>query len=141
MRDGHPTLPAPVRSAAGQVTTLLSAEALAQRVRELGQQIGRDYSGNSLVLVCVLKGSFVFTADLARAIDGDFRIENEIDSSLPREVFNDYGKRHILDLNHWNRSVARARGLAKGRRYGGQHENQQEPEPAPSGDSVHGLFW
>lgn len=57
------------------VSTLLSAEQIAARVRELGAQITKDYEGRRLVLVCVLKGSFVFTADLARAIDLTCRIE------------------------------------------------------------------
>jgi hypoxanthine phosphoribosyltransferase len=52
-----------------QVSTMLSAEQIAVRVRELGAQIARDYADRRLVLVCVLKGSFVFTSDLARAID------------------------------------------------------------------------
>ena len=52
-----------------QVTTMLSAEQIATRVRELGAEIARDYADRRLVLVSVLKGSFVFTADLARAID------------------------------------------------------------------------
>lgn len=58
-----------------KVVTMLSAEAIAQRVREMGARIAKDYAGQPLVLVCVLKGSFIFTADLSRAIDGDFRIE------------------------------------------------------------------
>lgn len=57
------------------VTTLLSAEQIAARVRELGAQITQEYQGRRLVLVCVLKGSFVFTADLARSIDLTCRIE------------------------------------------------------------------
>jgi hypoxanthine phosphoribosyltransferase len=57
------------------VSTLLSAEEIAKRVRELGAEITRDYQGRRLVLVCVLKGSFVFTADLSRAIDLPLRIE------------------------------------------------------------------
>src|SRR5262245_31274258 len=61
--------------AKAKVNTMLSAERIAERVRELGAQIKVDYVGKPLVLVCVLKGSFVFTADLSRAIDGDFRIE------------------------------------------------------------------
>jgi len=52
-----------------------SAEQIAARVKELGAQIAADYEGQSVVLVCVLKGSFVFTADLSRAIDGNVRIE------------------------------------------------------------------
>jgi len=52
-----------------QVSTLISAEQIQAKVRELGKRIGADYAGKRLVLVCVLKGSFVFTADLARAIE------------------------------------------------------------------------
>jgi hypoxanthine phosphoribosyltransferase len=51
-----------------QVSTMLSAEQIAVRVRELGAQIAEDYKDRRLVLVSVLNGSFVFTADLARAI-------------------------------------------------------------------------
>jgi len=57
------------------VTPLLGAEELRERVAELGRQITRDYADRPLVLVCVLKGSFVFAADLARAIDLPLRIE------------------------------------------------------------------
>ena len=46
----------------------ISSQKIAQRVAELGQQIARDYAGKELVLIGVLKGSFVFLADLARAI-------------------------------------------------------------------------
>ena len=54
---------------------LLSPEVIEQRVAALGQQIAADYAGKSLVLLCVLKGSFVFAADLARAIDLPLRVE------------------------------------------------------------------
>jgi hypoxanthine phosphoribosyltransferase len=57
------------------VSTMLAAEQIAQRVKELGAKIAADYAGRRLVLVCVLKGSFVFTADLMRAIDLPLRIE------------------------------------------------------------------
>ena len=59
-----------------KVSTLISAEQIQAKVRELGQRIAADYAGKKLVLVCVLKGSFVFTADLSRAIDdSQLRIE------------------------------------------------------------------
>jgi hypoxanthine phosphoribosyltransferase len=54
---------------------LLSADQIAARTRELGAQITRDYAGRSLVLVPVLKGSFVFAADLARAVEAPLRID------------------------------------------------------------------
>jgi hypoxanthine phosphoribosyltransferase len=58
-----------------RMVTMLSAGEIAARVKELGAQITRDYTGRELVLVCVLKGSFVFAADLARAIDLPLRID------------------------------------------------------------------
>ena len=65
---------APTNGAA-EVRELLSAERIAERVRELGRRITVDYQGRPLVLLCVLKGSFVFTADLARAIDLPLSVE------------------------------------------------------------------
>jgi len=52
-----------------QIIEFLSAAKIAARVRELGAQITKDYRDRRLVVVCVLKGSFVFAADLVRAID------------------------------------------------------------------------
>lgn len=54
---------------------LFGPEIIQQRVKALGTQLARDYAGQSLVLLCVLKGSFVFAADLARAIDVPLRVE------------------------------------------------------------------
>lgn len=48
---------------------LYSAEAIQNRIREIGEQITADYRNLDLVLVGVLKGSCVFLADLMRAID------------------------------------------------------------------------
>jgi hypoxanthine phosphoribosyltransferase len=58
-----------------RLVTMLSQEEIARRVRELGAMITRDYVDKSLVLVCVLKGSFVFAADLARSIDLPLRVD------------------------------------------------------------------
>jgi hypoxanthine phosphoribosyltransferase len=60
---------------AQRIVTMISREQIQARVTELGAQIAADYRDKNLVLVCVLKGSFVFTADLARAIDAPMRIE------------------------------------------------------------------
>ena len=54
---------------------LFSAATLAARVGELGAQIASDYGDKPLSLVSVLKGSFVFAADLARAVDLPARID------------------------------------------------------------------
>lgn len=57
------------------VSTLLSEETIRDRVRALGEQIRAAYAGKNMLLVCVLKGSFVFAADLARAIDLPLKID------------------------------------------------------------------
>jgi hypoxanthine phosphoribosyltransferase len=60
---------------AERIAPMLSADQIAGRVRELGAAITRDYAGRNLVVVCVLKGSFVFAADLSRAIDLPLRVD------------------------------------------------------------------
>lgn len=47
---------------------LLAEDEIAARVRELGEQISRDYEGKDLLLVGILKGAFVFLSDLVRNI-------------------------------------------------------------------------
>lgn len=54
---------------------LIDAGTIAGRVAELGKAITRDYRGEGVVLVPVLKGSYVFAADLARHIDLDVAID------------------------------------------------------------------
>ena len=49
-------------------SVVIAEEELRRRVRELGAEISRDYAGRTPVLVAVLKGSFIFLADLVRAI-------------------------------------------------------------------------
>jgi hypoxanthine phosphoribosyltransferase len=48
---------------------LVPAEDLQRRVRELGEEISRDYDGKDLFLVGVLKGAVFFLSDLMRAIE------------------------------------------------------------------------
>jgi hypoxanthine phosphoribosyltransferase len=57
------------------VRVLLSAQQIAQRVSELGRDIAGAHAEGELVLVSVMKGSFIFAADLARAIPLPLRIE------------------------------------------------------------------
>jgi hypoxanthine phosphoribosyltransferase len=49
--------------------TLVEADALQRRVRELGTEVSRDYRGRDLLLVCVLKGAVFFASDLMRQLD------------------------------------------------------------------------
>jgi len=54
---------------------LIDAGTIARRVAELGRAITEDYRGQDLVVVPVLKGSYMFAADLVRHIDLDVAID------------------------------------------------------------------
>lgn len=58
-----------------EIKVLLEAEKIAARVRELGAQISADYRGRSLHLVGILKGSWVFMADLIRHLDLEVTVD------------------------------------------------------------------
>ena len=54
-----------------RLKVLLTREQIAKKVAELGERITQDFSGESLVLIGVLKGATIFLADLARQIKLD----------------------------------------------------------------------
>ena len=56
-------------------------EAIAQRVRELGAEITSTYPDGTLLVLGLLKGSFIFLADLVRAIDRPLQIDFLVASS------------------------------------------------------------
>lgn len=92
----EPALPQP------GLRQLYSQQQIAARVQELGSQVTRDFAGQTLVLLGVLKGACVFLADLARAIrldatfdflavasygqgtysSGEVRLTKDVDESL-----------------------------------------------------------
>jgi hypoxanthine phosphoribosyltransferase len=47
---------------------LISEEALQARIQEMADRISSDYAGQNPLLICVLKGGYVFLADLTRAL-------------------------------------------------------------------------
>ncbi|HLJ51282.1 MAG TPA: hypoxanthine phosphoribosyltransferase [Bryobacteraceae bacterium] len=53
----------------------LSEQQIQQRIREMGVEISADYPNGPIYLIAILKGAFVFLADLARAIKTPTRIE------------------------------------------------------------------
>jgi hypoxanthine phosphoribosyltransferase len=48
---------------------VISTDQIQKRVRELGRQISDDYRGQSIIALAILENSFMFMADLARAVD------------------------------------------------------------------------
>jgi hypoxanthine phosphoribosyltransferase len=51
-----------------ELKVLYSEEAIAERLRALADQINKDYEGKDLVVVCVLKGAFMYFSDLVKLI-------------------------------------------------------------------------
>ncbi|MBI5526229.1 MAG: hypoxanthine phosphoribosyltransferase [Deltaproteobacteria bacterium] len=52
----------------GKVSVLISENEIAAKVAELGAKISKDYDGRELVVIGILKGSFVFLSDLVRQV-------------------------------------------------------------------------
>lgn len=48
---------------------LISPEKIQTRIRELGAEISQDYKDEEIVIVCILKGAFLFTSDLCRSVN------------------------------------------------------------------------
>ena len=50
------------------IRVLVPEEKVDERIRELGEQISRDYEGKQVHLICVLKGGVFFMCELAKRI-------------------------------------------------------------------------
>ena len=77
---------------------LFDAEEIDACVRRLGARISADYVGKKILLITVLKGAFVFMADLARAIEGAVEIDFMAVSSYGAEAKSSGVVRIIKDL-------------------------------------------
>lgn len=121
------------RSVGETLTTLIAEDLIADRVAELAAEIDRDYEGKGdLVLIGVLKGSFVFLADLARRLTIPHRVEfisvssyGDRESEVPGavrlilDVRHDIGGRHVIvveDIVDTGHTLAYLIGLLQARR-------------------------
>jgi hypoxanthine phosphoribosyltransferase len=66
---------------------LYTRQQIAARVQELGDQISKDYEGQSVLLIGVLKGAAIFLSDLARAI--------HVDNSFDFVAVSSYGRARV----------------------------------------------
>ena len=57
------------------IDVMISEEEIANKVKELAKQIEKDYEGEQLLVVGILKGASVFVSDLIRKIDLDVNID------------------------------------------------------------------
>ncbi len=84
-----------------EIPVLIAADAIAQKVAELGARISRDYASKQpLQLVGVLKGSFIFLADLARCVTIPHAVDFIALSSYGNATQSTGEVRLIMDLRH-----------------------------------------
>ncbi|EHZ2743417.1 hypoxanthine phosphoribosyltransferase [Vibrio vulnificus] len=82
------------------VEVMISEQTVQERVRELGKQITAHYQGSEdLVLVGLLRGSFVFMADLARAIELTHQVDFMTASSYGNTMESSRDVRILKDLD------------------------------------------
>jgi hypoxanthine phosphoribosyltransferase len=78
---------------------LISGDKLQARIRELGQEISRDYEGKDLLLICILRGGVMFLTDLMRALTIPHQIDFMAVSSYGAGARHSSGQVRItLDL-------------------------------------------
>jgi len=93
-------MPVPEFVPPGTMEVLFSKEQIAERVQTLGEQISREYAGESIVLIGVLKGAAIFLADLARAITVDNTFDFVAVSSYGRARVSSGAVKLIKDIDN-----------------------------------------
>ncbi len=78
---------------------IISEEQLKQRIRELGEQITKDYEGKNLLLVGILNGCVYFMTDLSREIDNLLQIDFMVVSSYGSSTKTSGVVKIVKDLN------------------------------------------
>ena len=68
MLTGEPFAPITDSTPAHKMTTLFTAAQIRDRIAELADEISSDFEGDTPILIGMLKGSFMFIADLSRAL-------------------------------------------------------------------------
>ena len=79
--------------------TLISQEEIAEKTRELAEQIGADYEGKEVLLVGVLKGAVMFMSDIARALPVPVHLEFMAVSSYGSSTSSSGVVRILKDLD------------------------------------------
>jgi hypoxanthine phosphoribosyltransferase len=74
-----------------------NAEQIAQRVRELGAEITNHYSGGELLVLGLLKGSFIFLGDLVRQVARPLQVDFLVASSYGTETTSSGNVRLVYD--------------------------------------------
>ncbi|WML42813.1 hypoxanthine phosphoribosyltransferase [Neobacillus sp. PS3-40] len=86
---------------------MITETEIKQRVKKIAEEIENDFNNEAIVLIIVLKGSFVFAADLIRELKGDIKIDFISVSSYGNDT-ETTGKVRLLkdlDANITNQNV------------------------------------
>ena len=83
---------------AERVRVLLTEEEVDKRIRELGDQLSKDYEGEEIHLVCVLRGSVFFTCELAKRITVPVSIDFMSASSYGSDTISSGKIKIVKDL-------------------------------------------
>lgn len=81
------------------VKIIIPKRELKKRVKELGAKISKDYAGKELILIGILKGSFIFLADLIRQIKIPHKIDFIAVASYDQEIEGSGAVRLVKDLS------------------------------------------
>jgi len=93
-------MPVPEFVPPGTMEVLFTKEQIAERVKALGEEISKEYAGESIVLIGVLKGAAIFLADLARAITVDNTFDFVAVSSYGRARVSSGAVKLIKDIDN-----------------------------------------
>lgn len=88
------------RAMSDRLEILIDEDQLAKRVDELAGRISEDYRGRCPILVSVLKGGFIFTADLIRKLDIEFVVDFIAIGSYGGSQNSSGAVKLLKDLNH-----------------------------------------
>lgn len=114
----------------GVARILVSEEEIKAIVKRLASEVSRDYDGKNLIIICILKGAFVFLSDLVRALDIDCEVDFMAVSSygsgiktsgrikIEKDLSLDIRGYHVLiaeDILDSGRSLSKITEMLKGR--------------------------
>jgi hypoxanthine phosphoribosyltransferase len=82
----------------GELKVLIDEKTLQEKIEKLAERIMKDYEGKDLTFICILKGSVLFTVDLAKKIKNNVRFEFIRVSSYGSSTVSSGKINMILDL-------------------------------------------
>ena len=82
-----------------KIRVMITEEQISLRIRELAEQISKDYEGESVHLICILKGSAFFTCDLAKRLSIPVTLDFMSVSSYGSETVSSGRVRILKDLD------------------------------------------